>query len=535
MSNPFFSYSVSFRSVSFRFVASSALIWLWALLFPGILLAGPSSPEAATEGLEKPSTERYSRYEKKLLAAVQKYSLANGIRLITVRNDKGPTVSCYIRFKVGSVDENYNTTGTAHLLEHMLFKGTDRIGSKDWQQEKKLRQKISRLGRARDYARRHGYSEDVIRSFSRQMKRLRKKARQFTIKDPYDAIYSRHGAKGFNASTSVDVTTYKVSLPKNRLRLWAYVESERLRNPILREFYSERDVVLEERRMRVESKGSGLLYESFLSTAFRAHPYGHPIVGWESTLSYLSQKEAKRFFLNYYQINNMVITVVGDIQGDEVHKIVQKYFGRLPEGPSHPPRTSVREPKQRGERRVVVEHQDRPELIIGFHKPSMPAREDYVFDMLGSLLSEGRTSRLKKELVYDKKLATDVNVYASIPGSRYDNLFTIIVTPQKGVAQSRLEKAIYAVLDKLKKHKVSSRELQKVKNRMEFRFLLDLESDSSLASTLSYFEIMAGDWKYLLNYRSVISSITAEEIRQVAQRFLVKSNRTVAYLKQVKE
>ncbi len=475
----------------------------------------------------------YHSYEQRLIDSVKKFELANGLRLITVIRKKSPTISAYIRFKVGSVDEDYTTAGTAHLLEHMLFKGTDRIGTTNWAMESKLREQIDELGRARDFARQQNMSQELIDYFTKKMAQLQKQVIQYVIKDPYDAIYSRHGSKGFNASTSVDITTYKVSLPKNRLELWAFVESERLRQPVLREYYSERDVVIEERRMRIDTKGAGMLYENFIATAFQAHPYRHPIIGWESNIHFLSKEKTEQFFRTYYVPNNMVITIVGDIDPDQTFQIVQKYFGRLKRGPIMP-RTNIVEPPQKGERRVLVHHKDSPQLFIGYHKPAMPHRHDYVFDMIQSLLASGRTSRLYRALVLEQKIASRVYAYGALPGSRYNNLFTIVAAPKAPHTNADLEESIDKVLADFISQPVSQKELTKVKNKMVADFIRGLASNTSLASSLSYYEIMTSDWKYLLDYRKNIESITPREIQEVARQYLTKRNRTVAFLNQIK-
>ncbi len=474
----------------------------------------------------------YDEYDKKLLQGVKQYQLKNGLKVLLLERKKSPTISAFIRFKVGSVDEEYQNTGTAHLLEHMLFKGTDKIGTKDWDREKQILEKIEQVGKTLDYARGQNVAPALLEALQKELAKWQEIHKEFVVKDVYDAIYSRHGSKDFNASTSVDVTTYKVSLPKNKLAVWAYVESERLRNPILREFYLERNVVLEERHMRVVASGRGILYEAFLATAFQAHPYRHPIIGWSSVIPRLQKKATEDFFRKYYVPNNMVVTVVGDIVADEALAVIEKYFGRLQPGPQREP-IKIKEPRQNGERRVTVNFHDKPEIVIGYHKPSLPSHEDYVFDVISQLLSEGRSSHLYKELVLEKKMATSLFTSSSFPGSRYPNLFLIWASPAPGVKNELLEKAIYESIQRFQQAKVSGHDLQKVKNQLLASHLHSLNSNQGLASSLGYYELLAGSWKYMLNHRHVIARISSEEIQDVAKRFLVSDNRTVAVLNQV--
>jgi predicted Zn-dependent peptidase len=497
------------------------------------LLAAQALIVSLAFGADKTTEPTYDTFETRLIESVQKHTLKNGLRLITVKRSKTPTVALYIRFKVGSADEEYNNTGTAHLLEHMLFKGTDKIGTRNWQKEKEILKEIDLYGETLDYARLHNYPKSVILGLKEKLQELQKAHKPLVEDEIYDVIYNRNGGVGFNASTSADITTYQISLPKNRLEVWAYIESERLRNPIFREYYLERDVVKEERRMRLDSTGSGLLFENFLATAYQAHAYRHPIIGWMSTLNFLSKKKTVEFFRNHYVPNNMVITAVGDIDHEEFLHLIRKYFENLPRGPE-PTDSPTREPAQQGERRVTVEHHDTPNLIIGYHKPNMPRREDYIFDIIEQLLSYGRTSLMYRELVIERQLASSIQSYSSWPGSRYPNLFIIFGAPRKPHTTGELEKAVYQTLDKFMAQPISSEDLQKVKNQMEASFIYGLRSNEGLASSLSYYEILTSDWKYLLKYRRIIATIKEDEIKNTVKKYLSAKNRTVAILKNKK-
>jgi predicted Zn-dependent peptidase len=460
---------------------------------------------------------------------VKEYSLDNGMRVLLLERRFAPVVSLYMRFKVGAVDEPGGETGTAHVLEHMLFKGTETLGTKSYKEEKKILEEIDRLSLKIDTEMKEGKDTDNnrIAEWREKLKALQQEHKKWVVKDEINALYSQNGAEGLNASTGYDVTTYKVSLPANRIELWARIESDRISNPVFREFYSEREVVREERRQREETQAGGKLMENFLATAFVAHNYGRPIIGWDSDLKYMKKEKVKQVFRNYYSPNNAVVAIVGDINPDEVMGTIEKYFGELP------PQEIVyapmsEEPEQSGERRVEVEFDANPRLIIGYHKPGLPHFDDYVFDVIDIILSEGRTSMLYKTLVEEKKLAVSVSTANGMPGGRYANLFTIYATPRSPHTCEELEKEIYKHLDGLKEKAVTAHELTKVKNRLEADFIRSLSSNAGLASQLSYYQVIAGDWRYLEKHLKVIESITPENIMQVAEKYLVKKNRTVA-------
>jgi len=488
------------------------------ILFVGVIIIGVLLLHTLSFGLS-------------LEGRVKEYSLHNGMKVLILERHFAPVVSLYIRFKVGAVDEAGGETGTAHLLEHMLFKGTETLGTKDYKEEKKILEAIDQLAGQVDEAmrKRDTTAGDKIAALKEALKTLQKKHKKWVVKDEISTIYSQNGAEGLNASTGYDVTTYKVSLPANRIELWARIESDRMSHPVLREFYSEREVVREERRQREETQPDGKLIENFLATAFVAHPYGRPIIGWDSDLKYLKRKKVAQIFRDYYAPNNAVLAVVGDVNPDEVIKTIEKYFGGIPPQEVAPLIVSE-EPEQSGERRVAVEFEANPKMIIGYHKPALPHMDDYVCDVIDVLLSDGRTSRLYKHLVEDKKIAVSVSTSNGFPGSRYDNLFTIFATPRSPHTCDELEEEIYAQIDRLKTEVVTPYELSKVKNRLEAGFIRSLNSNAGLAGRLSYYHTIAGDWRYMEEHLKVIEQITPEDIMKVAKKYFIQKNRTVAQI-----
>ncbi len=461
---------------------------------------------------------------------VERITLDNGMRFLIVRRDAAPVFSANLRFRVGAVDDPAGASGMAHLFEHMAFKGTSIIGTRDAAAEAAILDALDRVVRdLHAEMDRDGKTDpERLRSLREEMKTLEKRHAALVVKDEFSEILSSQGALGLNASTGQDLTSYVVSLPANRLELWCLMESARLRDPVLREFYSERDVVMEERRMRVENHPDGKLYEQILLTAFQAHPYRLSVVGWMEDLARMTRAEAEAFRRRYYVPNNAVAALVGDIDPVAAATLIRRYFGAVPAGPV-PPAVTLTEPPQRGERRIQVEYEAEPRLMIAFRKPNMPHPDDIVFDVIESLLASGRTSRLFRRLVIEARVASGVSAF-EVPGERYPNLFLIAVEPRAPHTPDEAAAAVQEELDRLAAAPVPDREIQKVRNQLEASFLYALRSNPGLASQLSYFEILTGRWEDLLAYQRDLAAVTPERVRDVAARAFTPSNRTIAVL-----
>ena len=465
---------------------------------------------------------------------VVEHRLANGLQLLMVERHETPTVAAYITIGVGSVHETSETRGVAHLLEHMLFKGTSTLGTTDYAAEKPLLEEIEKIGSELDLLRaRPATDPAAVATLEARLKELQDRARSFVVKDVFSQLYSENGAVGFNAFTSKDLTTYLVSLPSNKLELWALLESARMQDAVLREFYTERDVIREERRRSYETDPGGLLYETLIATAFTVHPYRNPIIGWHSDIANLSLAETRDFLRRYYAPVNTTIALVGDIRADQAIALVERYFGGLPPGEKVPAVAAV-EPEQRGEKRVNVVFDAEPQLAIAFHKPTLPEKDDYVFDLIDQILAQGRTSRFYKRLVEEQQLATAVSTYGA-PGSRYPNLFVIDAEPRHPHTPAEVEAAILAELDRLCREEVSAEELQKARNRLLTDNLRALRSNSGLARMLTTYQVLAGDWRYLVDYEARISALTAADVKATAQRWFAPQNRTVVVVRRGEE
>jgi len=460
---------------------------------------------------------------------VQEHTFANGLKLLVVERHESPTFAAYITIGVGSVNETSQQRGVAHLLEHMLFKGTKTLGTTDYAREKPLLDEIERVGSTLDTLKNRPEADPKrLVELEEELARLQQEHKQYVVKDEFSRIYGENGGVGYNAFTSKDLTTYLISLPANKLELWAAIESDRMQNAVLREFYTEREVVREERRRSYDSNPDGLLYENLISAAFTVHPYRHPVIGWDSDIRNLSLAETRDFLHRYYAPVNTVIALVGDIDTEAAIGMVERYFGSITPGTPVPPVTAV-EPAQRGEKRLHVQFDAEPQLAIAFHKPTLPERDDYVFDLIDLILSQGRTSRLYRSLVVDKELATSVGTYAA-PGSRYPNLFVISAVPRHPHTVAEVEAAIYAELDRLASEPVAAEELAQARKRLRVDRLRTLQGNNGLAQMLTYYQSVAADWRYLVSYDREVESITAEEVMAVARKYFTPANRVVATL-----
>jgi predicted Zn-dependent peptidase len=468
---------------------------------------------------------------------VIEHKLANGLTVLMVERHQTPVVSINITFAVGGINEQVGQTGLAHLYEHMAFKGTRTVGTKDYGKEKPILDELARVGteleqRQRDMeARGGGTAEEkaAVESLQKRFTELQAEASQYVVGNELALLYQRHGGVGFNASTGKDLTRYTISLPANRLPLWAAIESDRMANPVFREFYKERGVVMEERRLRNEDSPNGLLFETFTSAAFRAHGYGVPTIGWGSDILSLTPAETEAFFKSYYGPNRATIALVGDLNPKDVIALIEDTFGKIPAAPPSTARVPV-EPEQRGERRVEVEFDAEPAIVIGFHKPGLGHPDDDVFDVIDAILSEGLTSRLHRKLVREQRLAASVGTDGNHPGVRAPNLFIVTATPLAPHTTAEVEAAIYEELDRLKREPVSPKELERVINNLDADMVRALRSNSGLASQLAMYQAVAGDWRYIQKSRDKIAAVTAADIQRVAARYFTKSNRTVGVL-----
>jgi predicted Zn-dependent peptidase len=465
-------------------------------------------------------------FEKK----VTEFTLANGLHFIVVERHDAPVVSFHTYVDAGSVNDPQGHTGLAHMFEHMAFKGTETIGTKNWPAERKALEAVETA-----YDRLEAEQAKEKKADPQRLKSLRAEldaaidaANAYVEPNVFPRIIEENGGAGLNASTSLDSTNYYYSLPSNRLELWFLLESQRFLQPVFREFYKERDVVREERRMRIESSPQGKLVEALLGTAFAAHSYRQPTAGWASDIERLRVEDAREFFGQHYGPRNLTIAIVGDVTAAEARKFAEKYFGPLRDKALPPPVLTV-EPPQAGEKRVTVESPAQPFVAIAYKRPAQDHSDDPVFDVLSGILASGRTGILYKELVRDKRIALAAQSAAMFPGGQYPALFLFFLVPNSGHTTEELEKAAYGIVDRLKAEQVDAATLARVKTKVRASLIRQLDSNSGLASQLTWYHVNYGDWRTLFTAIQEIEKVTAADVQRVAQQYLVTSGRTVAY------
>ncbi len=457
--------------------------------------------------------------------------LANGLTLIVMERPEAPVFAGYTFVDAGSVQDPKGETGLAHMFEHMAFKGTQTIGTTNWSAEKAALAKVEQAYAAyqREADKTVGRDPKKIEQLQKAWQDAIKEADRYVVRNQFDQIIEQNGGVGLNASTDYDETQYYYSFPSNRLQLWAYLESERFLQPVMREFYKERDVVYEERRMRTDSNPVGRLIEQFLASAFIAHPYHRPTIGWPSDLHSFSATDAERFFHNYYVPSNMVVAVVGDIKTAQALPILETYFSRLPSRPK-PDESPTIEPPQQSEREVVLREASQPIYIEGYHRPDYRDPDDAVYDAISDIMSNGRVSRLYRSLVRDKKIAADAAGFSGWPGSKYPHLFAFYAVPVPGHTNDEVRDAVRAEIERLKTQDVTDEELMMFKSRAKADLIRGLGNNSGLATQLAIFQARFGDWRELFRQLDRYDKVSKADIRRVANKTFKPENRTVGII-----
>jgi predicted Zn-dependent peptidase len=458
---------------------------------------------------------------------VRKVTLDNGMRVLILPRRGAPTVSFVVQYAVGGVHERLGTTGIAHVLEHMLFKGTTTVGTRNVEAEHLL---FPRMDAAHDTL-----VTAVSREDSTEVTRLKEviasledEARTYVIPNEFDRILTRSGARGLNATTTNESTIYFVELPANRAELWFVLEADRVANPVFREFYAERDVVTEERRLRIETNPGGLLYESHLAAAFNVHPYGVPVVGYMSDLETLTRRDVEEYYRRFYGPNNAVVAIVGDVHLDQVLDWVEAYLAPIPRREPPPPVLAV-EPPQRGERRVEVVWDAEPAVRIGWRVPSALHEDAPALAILSAILTGGRTSRLYRRMVVEDRVVT--GIFSSMgPGTRFPRLFQLDATPLSPHTTSEAEQIVYKEVDRIATDGPTASELTRVRNQIAAGAIRRLQSNLGLAYQLADSESLHGDWRVTFQDADRLRAVTTEDVRRVAGRYLTKDRRTVATL-----
>lgn len=459
------------------------------------------------------------------------HRLANGLTFLIYERPTAPVVSFFTYVDVGAAQEVPGITGLAHMFEHMAFKGTTTIGTTNWEGEKEALARIDAAYHAlyRERSKPGGGDPETLARLEKEFADAQEAADAFVKKNEFGEIIEREGGVGLNAGTGSDQTVYFYSLPANKVELWAHLESERFLDPVLREFYKERDVVMEERRLRTDSQPIGRLIEQFLATAFVAHPYKQPVIGYMSDLQSFSREDAEAFYRTYYVPSNMVIAIVGDVRAKEIIPILDKYFSRLPAGPT-PPRLRTVEPASLSEKVVRMPDPSQPIYLEGYHRPAVTHPDNVVYEAIAEVLSTGRTSRLYRSLVRDKKIAAQVGVFNGFPGDKYPNLMIFFAIPTPGHSNEEVQAAIREEIAKISTQPISDDELKMVKTRAKAELLRGLQSNSGIAGQLAEYQALYGDWRELFREVERIDKVTKEDIMRVARATFQPTNRTVAMI-----
>ena len=455
--------------------------------------------------------------------------LPNGLTLIVCERPEAPVFSFYTLVDAGSADDPQGASGLAHMFEHMAFKGSTEIGTTNYPAEKIALAKVEVAYAAYDaeYRKRVGQDKTKLEQLHKVFEDAQAAAQKYVIPNQFSEIAEQNGAVGVNASTGEDSTQYFWSMPSNRLELWAYLESQRISQPVEREFYKERNVVQEERRMRVDSSPVGRMVEQFLATAYVAHPYRRPNVGWESEISQVTATEASAFHAKYYVPGNIVIAVVGDVKSAETMPILERYFAKIPSGPRPEPMTTV-EPPQVAEKSVIIREATQPFYIEGYHRPDYRDPDDSVYDAITDIFSNGRTARLYRSLVRDQIIAAEAQGFSGFPGDKYPGLFAVYAVPLPGHTPDEMRTAIHKEIDRLKNEDVSDAELERFKTRARADLLRGLGDNEGLAHQLAEYQTRFGDWRQLFRELDQADKVTKADIRRVANKIFVESNRTSA-------
>jgi predicted Zn-dependent peptidase len=458
-------------------------------------------------------------------------TLDNGLTVVICERPEAPVFSFFTHVDAGSVQDPLGETGLAHMFEHMAFKGTDKIGTTDYAAEKVALEKVEQAYAAYIAERDKpvGRDEQKVKELQKVWMDATTEANKYVKPNEFPQIVEMNGGEDLNANTSDDETNYFYSFPENRLELWAYLESERFLHPVMREFYKERNVVIEERRMRVDSNPIGRLLEQFTTAAFQAHEYHRPTIGWISDLNTFSATDAKKFFDKYYIPSNMVVAVVGDVKASETMPVIEKYFGRIPSRPKPDERTTT-EPPQNAERRVILQDMSQPLYLEGYHRPDYRSPDDAVYDAIADLMSNGRTSRLYRALVRDKKIAADSAGFTGLPGNKYPHLFAFYAFPLPGHKPDEMAEAIHVEIEKLKNEDISDEELKMIKTRAKANLIRSLGSNEGLANNLAIYQARYDDWRELFRSVDRIDKVSKADIRRVAKQTFVPTNRTVGII-----
>jgi predicted Zn-dependent peptidase len=504
-------------SVIVAFLGATMLAWG---VLPAVALARTETPTATSESIQP--------YLDRVIERVSEFRLDNGIKFIVLERHQAPVVSFLTYADVGGADEPDGKTGVAHFLEHLAFKGTTRIGTKDYKAEKPLLDRLDQLFEQIQAAKAAGKEAEVTK-LQAEFTKVESEATGLAKQNELGQIVEQAGGVGLNAATSTDATVYFYSFPSNKLELWMSLESERFLEPVFREFYKEKDVILEERRLRTDNSPIGQMIEAFLDAAFKVHPYRRPVIGYDKDIRNLTHKDVQQFFETHYVPSNLTMGVVGDVDPEQVKRLAQVYFGRYKTG-NKPTGVSVVEPQQQQTREVMLQLPSQPWYLEGYHRPGIKHPDNVVYEIIGRLLSDGRTSRLYKSLVEEKQLAISAQGFSGFPGDKYPNLMLLYALTAPNHTVDEVAVALRGEIERLKTEPVSPQELDRVKTQARADVLRSLDSNTGMARSLVEYDVKTGDWRNLFKDLEAIAAVTPADIQRVARVTFQPENRTIGRL-----
>jgi len=470
---------------------------------------------------------------------VEELVLPNGFRVLIVQRRDVPRVFCSLWWRVGSVNERTGVTGLSHFFEHMMFMGTDVIGTRDAKKDAELNATIEDvMGKIRDLklarleAKRRGAEpsaadEERLGALRKEYEAAVEEQKKIIIPEHLSKIFQANGGTGLNATTSYDRTNFFVELPANKIELFCWLESDRFLKPVFRSFYPERDVVKEERRMRTDSTPTGLINEAYRAMFWQALSYRWPVIGWMSDIDEYRLADAQRYYDTHYSAQNCTAIFVGDVNAAELKELCRRYFGRLKRFPGERPDIVTQEPEQTAERRLEAEADAKDEIAIEWHGPSAVHKDAAACDLMMSVFA-GRSGRLYRPLVEEKKLALEADSY--FWSLRYGGMLHLGVQPRSGVDPAQVEKALGDIVEELRRKGITDRELEKTRNQQMADLVRGLKTNNGIAQQLGYFETV-GTYQDFFGYAKALESVTAADVKRCAEQYLKPSGRNVLVIR----
>jgi predicted Zn-dependent peptidase len=491
------------------------MVLMWGFVIP--------SAYARTE-IPSPS-QSIRPYIDRVVERVTEFTLDNGLKFIVLENHDAPVVSFVTYADVGGVNEPDGKTGVAHFLEHLAFKGTPDIGTTNYAAEAKALDRLDQVFEKLQGAKKAGETDKVVQ-LSAEFTQVEAEANQYVVQNAFGQIVEKAGGVGLNAGTSADATVYFYSFPSNKVELWMSLESERFLRPVFREFYKEKEVILEERRLRTDNSPIGQMVETFLDKAFTEHPYKRPVIGYNEDIRNLERKDVQEFFQAYYPPNNLTIAIVGDVDPKQVKALAKTYFGRFAVKPQ-PPVVSKIEPSQRETKEVTLKLSSQPWYWEGYHRPGLKDADHVIYEMISALMSDGRTSRLYKSLVEEKQLALTAQGINGFPGDKYPNLILFYALTAPNHSVDEVAAALRTEIERLKTELVSEKDLERIKTQAKASLLQTLDSNLGMARLLTEYQAKTGNWRNLFTELETLTAVTAADIQRVAKKTFTPENLTI--------